>query len=87
MVMADVYALPTGCDSRKMAENCGSLQVRTLRSRAFGIDNGSRERDALAAFRLTSKCPIGLTGAARPTARRLTHVVFPNGIADAHDHV
>jgi len=63
------------------------VQLRTLRSRALVIDNGSRERDALAAFRLTPQRAICLTSAVRAATCGLTHVPFPNGIAHAYDHV
>ncbi len=70
-----------------MAENCGLLQMRTLRSRALVLDNGSRERHALAAFRLASKLTIGLAGGVRPAPCSLSHVPFPYGIANTNDHV
>ncbi len=70
-----------------MAENCGLLQLRTLRSRALVLDNGSRERYALAAFRLASQLPICLTGSVRPAPRGLSYVPFPYGIANTNDHV
>ncbi len=85
--MDGAYAVWCDRDSIKMADFRGFAAVRTLRSRAFGIDNGSRERDALTAFRLTAKRPICLAGAVRATARGLPHIAFPNGITDAYDHV
>ncbi len=61
--------------------------MRTLRSSAFGVDNGSRKRNALTAFRLTTERAIGLTGADGAVPRRSADILFPNGIADADDHV
>ena len=69
-----------------MAEICGFQGLRTLRNRTFFIDNGARERHALATFRLAAKRTIGLAGAPRAPARCLAHVTFPNGIADADNH-
>lgn len=69
-----------------MAEFCGFLGLRTLRSSTFRIDNGSRKRDALAAFRLATQCTIGLAGAGRTLPRRFAHVTFPNCITNADDH-
>jgi hypothetical protein len=69
-----------------MADFCGLAQVRTLRSSAFGVDNGSRKRDTLTALRLTTERAIGLTRADRSVTRRSADVFFPNGIADADDH-
>ena len=69
-----------------MAEICGFLALRTLRSRTFLIDNGSRERDALAAFRLAAERPIRLAGAFRPAARCLAHILLTNRITDTDDH-
>jgi hypothetical protein len=69
-----------------MAEFCGFLGLRTLRSSTFRIDNGSRERDALATFGLTAKGAIGLAGAGRTLPRRFAHVTFPNCITNADNH-
>lgn len=73
-------------DSQKMADFCGFLEVRTLRSSAFGVDNGSRERHALAAFRLTPERAIGLARADRAVTRRSADILFTNGVTDADDH-
>ena len=69
-----------------MAEIRGFSQLRTLRSSTLFVDNRSRERDALTAFRLESHGPIGLAGADRAVARDLAQIAFPNCIADANDH-
>lgn len=69
-----------------MADFCGLAKLRTLRSSAFGVDNGSRKRDALAAFWLATECTIGLTCADRAVTRRSADVFLTNGIADADDH-
>jgi len=69
-----------------MAEIRGSWRLRTLRNRTLFIDDGARERNALAAFRLAAKRTIGLASAPRATARGLAYVSFPNGIADADNH-
>ena len=70
-----------------MADSCGFQCLRTLRSSTLGIDNGSRERHALAAFRLTAEAAIGLARARRTIARGFTYLSFPNGITNANDHV
>ena len=69
-----------------MADFCGFLKVRTLRSSAFGVDNGSRKRHALAAFWLATERAIGLTRADRAVTGRSADILFTNGIADADDH-
>jgi hypothetical protein len=69
-----------------MAEIRGFSQLRTLRSRTFLIDDCARERDALAAFRLAAKRPIGLACADRAVAGHFAKIAFPNSIADANDH-
>jgi hypothetical protein len=69
-----------------MADFCGFSPLRMSRSRTFLIDNGTRKRYALAAFRLHAERAIGLAGAYRTTTRGLAHVPFPDGIAHAHDH-
>lgn len=69
-----------------MAVFCGLGKLRTLRSSAFGVDNGSRKRNALAAFRLTTERTIGLARADRSVTRRGADIFFPNGIANADDH-
>ena len=60
--------------------------MRTLRSITLRIDNGSRERNALAAFRLASEAAIGLARAGRAIARGFTDLSFSNRITDANDH-
>jgi hypothetical protein len=70
-----------------MAEICGFLRLRTLRSRTFLVDNGSRERHALAAFRLPAERPIGLAGTFCAAARCLAHILLTNRITDTNDHV
>ena len=69
-----------------MAEIRGFKAVRTLRSRTFLVDNGSRERHALAAFRLAAERAIGLAGAFCAAACRLAYILFPNRITDTDDH-
>jgi hypothetical protein len=69
-----------------MAENCGFPQLRMSGSSAFGVDNGSRERHALAAFRLTAERRIGLARASRTAARGFADFTLTQGIADADDH-
>ena len=78
--MADVQ------NSWKMAEICRFQALRTLRNRTLFINDGARERHALAAFRLAAKRSIGLASAPRATARGFPYVTFPNGIADADNH-
>ena len=70
-----------------MAVFCGFAQMRTLRSSAFCVDNGSRERDALSALRLATERTIGLAGADRAVTRRSADILFANGVTDADDHV
>ena len=69
-----------------MADFCGFTQLRTLRSSAFCVDNGSRKRDALTALCLTPERAIGLTCADRAVPRRGADILFTNGITDADDH-
>jgi hypothetical protein len=69
-----------------MAEICGFLGLRTLRSRTLFIDNGSRERHALAAFRLAAERPIRLAGTFCAAARCLAYVLLTNRITDTNDH-
>ena len=69
-----------------MAEICGFFALRMLRSRTLFIDNGSRERDALATFGLSSERAIRLAGTDGATARRFADLALTNGIADAYDH-
>jgi hypothetical protein len=69
-----------------MAEIRGFSQLRMSGSSAFGVDNGSRERHALAAFRLAPERAIGLTGTHRPAARGFADFTLTQGIADADDH-
>ena len=69
-----------------MAEICGSQVLRTLRNRTLFIDDGTRERHTLAAFRLAAERTIGLAGAPRAAACGFTDIAFTNGIADADDH-
>jgi hypothetical protein len=71
---------------RKLADFRAFQPLRTSRSRAFLIDNGSRERHALAALGLAAERPIGLAGRRRSGARRFANLSFANGIADAYDH-
>lgn len=70
-----------------MADFRGFQAVRTLRSRTFLVDNGSRERNALAAFRLASKRSIRLARGHAAIARRFADLSFADGIANADDHV
>ena len=69
-----------------MAVFRGFQLLRTLRSRTFFGDDRSRERNALATFRLASQRPIGLAGADRTITRRFAHIALPNCIANADDH-
>ena len=69
-----------------MAVFRGFQELRTLRSRAFFVDNGSRERDALAAFRLTAERAIGLAGGSRSGTRGIANLAFADMVADADDH-
>lgn len=69
-----------------MAEICGFCSLRTLRSRALFVDNGSRERHALAAFRLATERSIGLAGTFCAAARSLAYVLLTNRITDTNDH-
>ena len=69
-----------------MADFCGLAKMRTLRSSAFGVDNGSRKRDALAAFRLATERAIGLTRADRAVTGRSADILLTNGVTDADDH-
>jgi hypothetical protein len=56
------------------------------RSRTFLIDDGARERHALAAFRLHAERAIGLAGAYRAATRSRPNISLSNGIAHAHYH-
>ena len=60
--------------------------VRTSGSSAFGVDNGSRYHDALAAFRAAAERLIRLAGRLAAVARGGTHLGFSYGIANADNH-
>ncbi len=62
------------------------LEVRTLRSRAFLIDDLACERHALTAFGGPAEAFVRLTRSSGTGARGFPYLVFPNGIADADDH-
>jgi hypothetical protein len=81
------YAFRGFGDRVKMADFRRFRQLRTLRSRAFRIDNGSRERHALPAFRLASQGPVRLAGAAGTAPCGRADIAFFDGITDAYDHV
>jgi hypothetical protein len=69
-----------------MADFCGFQLLRLLRSSTFLSDNGTRERDALAAFGLETERAIGLAGADRASTRGAAHFAFLDCIANADDH-
>jgi hypothetical protein len=79
-------AIAAGATARKMADFCGFYLLRTLRSSAFLIDNGSRERNALAAFGLHPHRTIGLARRHRSRARGFAHFTFADRITHAYHH-
>jgi hypothetical protein len=52
----------------------------------FRVDNGSRERKALTAFRLAPHRRISAVRAVRAALNRCTQITFLDGIAHTNDH-
>jgi hypothetical protein len=66
--------------------NAGFFATLLLSGRSFQIDNVSRERKALATFRLAAHTCINIARTFMPGARRFTQFLFADGIADADYH-
>jgi hypothetical protein len=62
------------------------MRLLLLRSRTFGGDQFSCEREALTAARLAAEAAIGAGRAGRAFASGLADVGFANRVADADDH-
>jgi hypothetical protein len=73
-------------ESAKAAEKLDFPVALLLRVRSLQTDNVSRERQALAAFRLAAHARINVAWPLLPGARGFAKFLFTDGIADADYH-
>jgi hypothetical protein len=76
----------TGKSGAREPQKSAISQLRTLRSRAFFADDFAGKGDALTAFGAQAERLVRLAGTGDAATRGLTHIMFPDSIANANDH-